>query len=338
VLVDTPGLNEVGGAQRTEIAQEAARRADLILFVTDSDLNDTEYSALLALAAVSKPILLVLNKIDLYSPDQQARLSEVLQQRLADIVPPANLLLTAADPRAVEYVIEAADGSTRSQWRTPPPRIDTLKARILEILDREGLALMALNGAMYAADKSDRIAALRVQLRESNANKTIWSFATIKSLAVALNPVPIADVLGGSAIDVTMVVALAKIYGLDISWRHARRLIGSILKAAGWMAGGVALEYTIHAAAAAFKTLTAGYGTLLTALPQGAAAGFGSYIVGQAAKFYFAHGSSWGGESAKAVVQRILEETDRQSVLDHLKDEIKRRLQVNPHARDDRES
>lgn len=50
VLVDTPGLNEVGGATRADMAREAAQRADLILFATDSDLNDTEFSSLLTLA------------------------------------------------------------------------------------------------------------------------------------------------------------------------------------------------------------------------------------------------------------------------------------------------
>ena len=59
VLVDTPGLNEVGGQERGEMAREAARRADLILFLTDSDLNETEYSALVMLASVNKPIIVV---------------------------------------------------------------------------------------------------------------------------------------------------------------------------------------------------------------------------------------------------------------------------------------
>src|SRR5262249_1369494 len=41
VLLDTPGINEVDGAQRATMAHDAAARADLILFVTDSDLNHT---------------------------------------------------------------------------------------------------------------------------------------------------------------------------------------------------------------------------------------------------------------------------------------------------------
>jgi GTPase len=327
VLVDTPGLNEVGGADRGVMAREAAERSDLILFVTDSDLNETEFSALTALSAIHKPMLLVFNKIDLYSPDQRQRLLQVLRDdRLSGLVPPENVVMAAADPRPVEYVIEAADGSTRHQWRTPQPDVGQLKARILEILDQEGLALLALNGALYAADRSDRIATLRVAFRDRAANQVIWSYAAVKSATVALNPVPIADMLGGSAVDVTMVITLSRIYGLEISWGHARELITSILKAAGWLAGGLALEYAMHVASSAFKLLTAGYGTVLTAIPQGAAAGFGSYLVGHAAKHYFEHGSSWGSESPKEVVRRILDQTDRQSVLAGLKEEISKKL------------
>ena len=330
VLVDTPGLNEVGGQERAEMAREAAERADLILFATDSDLNETEFSALLTLAGVHKPLILVLTKKDLYTPEQRQRLLEVLRdERLADVLAAEDIVMTSADPREVEYVIEAADGSTRSEWRTPAPDVADLKARILELLEQDGLALVTLNAAMYAADKSDRIASLRVQLREAKANQTIWTYAVIKSAVVALNPLPGIDTLSGGAVDVTMVATLAHIYGLEMSWTHCRQLVVSIAKGAGWV---MAAEVTTHLAMATFQVLTFGYGKLLTAVPQGAAAGYSSYIVGQAAKFYFEHGSSWGPEGPKQVVRRILDETDKQSVLDHLKDEIRRKLERNPHA------
>ena len=75
-----------------------------------------------------------------------------------------------------------------------------MKSLILELLDREGLSLIALNAALYAADKSDRVAALRVQLRNHRAQQVIWSYATLKVIGVGLNPVPVADVIGGTAI------------------------------------------------------------------------------------------------------------------------------------------
>ena len=183
---------------------------------------------------------------------------------------------------------------------------------------------------MYAADKTDRIASIRIQLRDRRARQVIASYAGLKALAVALNPVAVADVLGGSAVDAAMVVTLAHIYGLELSTTHARGLITSILKAAGWVMLG---EATTHVLSSAFKGLTLGYGTVLTAVPQGAAAGYGSYIVGQAAKYYFEHGSSWGGEAPKTVVRRILQETDKSSVLDQLKNEIRTKIHHNPHAR-----
>jgi len=330
VIVDTPGINEVGGDRRQELAHEVATRADLILFVTDSDVTDTEHDALTELVSASKPVLVVLNKSDLYSREELFQLLSVLRDdRLLDIVPPENVVTAAADPREVEYVIQSASGSESREWRTPEPQVEEVKSRILEILEQDGMGLIALNAAMYAADKTDRVARLRIELREKSANQTIWGFAAAKSLAVAVNMIPIADVVGGSAVDVSMVVTLAHIYGLQMSWMHAQRLIASIIKAAGWV---VATEYATHFVANIFKLATLGYGTVLTAVPQGAAAGYGSYIVGQAAKYYFEHGASWGSEAPKSVVRRILDQTDKESVLNHLKDEIRAKISRNRYS------
>lgn len=329
VLIDTPGLNEVDGAERAEMARDAAQRADLVLFVTDSDLNEVEYSALVELAASHKPILLVLNKADIYTP---AELNELLTlfkgPRYAGIVDPENVVVTKADPRQVEYFIESS-GQSRSEWRKPAPMVDALRERILEVLADEGNALVALNAAMYAADKSDRMGALRVRMRNERATAAIWSYAVMKSVAVALNPYPVADVLGGTAVDVTMVVTLGKIYGIPITTANAREVVTSILQAAGLVMG---VEWLVHAASSLFKGLTLGFGTVATALPQGAAAGFGSYIVGQAARYYFEHGASWGQQGPKRVVTRILENTDKESVLMRLKEEIKKKISLNRYA------
>jgi GTP-binding protein Era len=331
VLVDTPGINEVGGGARGEMAREAAQRSDLVLFVTDSDLNETEHTALVELAAFHKPLIVVLNKVDLYSREQRERLLAVIrQERLRDVVPPEHVVTAAADPREREYIIQAADGSERNEWRTPEADVENLKTLILELLDREGLSLIALNAALYAADKSDRVAALRVQLRNARAQQVIWSYATLKVIGVGLNPVPVADVLGGTAIDAAMIVTLAAVYGLSMSRTHASQLAASIASAAGLMTAGVLASSALMSL---LKGITFGKSTLLTAVPQGLAGGFGSYIVGQAAQFYFEHGGTWGGENPKSVAKRILAKTDKTSVLERLKGEIAKRLQTNPYGK-----
>ncbi len=330
VLVDTPGLNEVDGAERGEMATQAAGRADMVLFVVDSDINDTEYRALVELAASHKPLLLVLNKSDLYRPDQLAALLGVFRgPRLVGIVDPQNIVTAQADPREIEYVLQSPDGRQRSEWRKPQPQVDELRARIVELLAADGKALVALNAAIFAADKSDRMAALRVRFREEQAAATVWTFAATKALAVAANPIAVADVLGGIAVDATMVVTLGRIYGISMSLNNARQLASSIAKSAGLV---TVFEALVSWISSGFKAVTGGLGTVVTHVPQGAAAGFGSYIVGQAARYYFQHGASWGDQSPKHVVSQILANTDKQSVLNRLKSEILKKLAVNRHA------
>ena len=329
VLVDTPGINEVGGADRAELAETTARKADLILFVTDSDLNDTEYSALVTFAAVQKPIILVFNKVDLYEKDDLDSLMEIVQKRDEGLILPEHIVQTTADPREIEYVIEQEDGSTKTEWRKPEPNIGELKSIILETLEKEGKGLIALNAALFAADKSDKIATVRVQMRNRQADKVIWGMAATKAVVVAANPVPFVDVLGGLAVDAVMIVTLSKVYGLNFSMAQARNLAKAIGKGAGLV---LVVEQVTMWGSALFKGFTVGLGTPLTMIPQGAAAGFSSYIVGQAAKHYFEHGGSWGADSAKDVVNQILDNTDKDSVLNHLKDEIRKKMDWNRHA------
>lgn len=329
VLVDTPGINEVEGGDRAELAETTARKADLILFVTDSDINEIEYSSLLQLAAVQKPIILVFNKVDLYAAKDRQTLLDTLESRVRDLIPKEHIVLTTADPREIEYHIAQPDGKDKIEWRKPEPDVGELKSLILETLDKEGLGLIALNAAMYAADKSDRIAAIRVEMRNRQADQVIWTMAATKAMVVALNPLPVFDILGGFAMDALMVVTLSKIYGLKFSMAQARELSNAIAKAAGVFALGELTSW----GASLFKGLTVGLGAVVTMIPQGAAAGFSSYIIGRAAKHYFEHGGSWGARSAKAVVAEILANTDKSSVTNHLKDEIREKLNVNRHAR-----
>jgi GTPase len=320
VLIDTPGINEVQDEGRAKLALDSARGSDLILFVTDADLNAREFDALAGLAAANKPMILAFNKKDLYTPAQRERIMDVLRnERLPHVIGPEDIVMTAADPLEREVIFELQDGATRVEWRKPKPDVEQLKIRILEVLDREGKALIALNASLFAADTSDKLASAKVRLRDKHAQSAIWTFAVTKAIAVATNPVPLLDVGGGLIVDTSMVGTLADIYGLPMSRRNAAGLIRDILFSAGWVTAG---EWVTHFVANAMKATSVGASTILTAVPQGLAAGYGSYIVGQASKFYLQHGASWGDAGPKTVVRRILDNAERDSIMEKLRDEI----------------
>jgi GTPase len=320
VLIDTPGINEVQDEGRAKLALDSARGSDLILFVTDADLNAREFDALAGLAAANKPMILAFNKKDLYTPAQRERIMDVLRnERLPHVIGPEDIVMTAADPLEREVIFELQDGATRVEWRKPKPDVEQLKIRILEVLDREGKALIALNASLFAADTSDKLASAKVRLRDKHAQSAIWTFAVTKAIAVATNPVPLLDVGGGLIVDTSMVGTLADIYGLPMSRRNAAGLIRDILFSAGWVTAG---EWVTHFVANAMKATSVGASTILTAVPQGLAAGYGSYIVGQASKFYLQHGASWGDAGPKTVVRRILDNAEKDSIMEKLRDEI----------------
>ncbi len=330
-LVDTPGLNEVGGRHRAELACTQAAAADLVLFVTDSDLNHLELSVFQRLIDVHKPVILVLNKSDLYTSRQLADLKNVLAERVRGMIPEENIVVTSADPMPRKYVMEMPDGTSREEVRKPPPRVDELRLRILEILEREGKALIALNCALFAEETSQRLRSLKMEMRAEEARRVILHFCVIKGAAVAFNPVPVADIAGGFASDAAMVAALGRIYGEDISLSSAGGLAVGIAKSAGWMA---LAEWATHAASHFVKALTLGAGTVLTALPQGMAAAYGSYLVGEAARYYFEHDCGWAGSSPRKVIRRIASDMDSQSVLAEIQRELLKKLEVRSNLPD----
>ncbi len=67
-----------------------------------------------------------------------------------------------------------------------------------------------------------------------------------------------------------------------------------------------------------------GTSTVLTAVPQGLAAAWSTYVVGNAANVYF-RDAGWGGRSPKDIVQDILTGAEKQktSILAPIRDQLK---------------
>jgi small GTP-binding protein len=103
VLVDTPGILEAGiaGQQREQLAREQAASADLLVLVVDGDLRAAEMEVFLALAALGKRLLLVLNKCDLRGEAEESRLLDLLRGRAAGQIAAEDVVPASASPQSV---------------------------------------------------------------------------------------------------------------------------------------------------------------------------------------------------------------------------------------------
>ena len=329
-LIDTPGINEAYGEAREQIALEAAHNADLVLFVVDSDITQTEMQALQALFATARPMVLVINKVDQFTQVQQATLKQSISDKVAGLINPENIVFASASPPDQTIVTLDAQGHEIESKRHRPADVSALKSRLWAIIESEGKTLCALNASLFAGNLSTQLGHKIIQAREALGRETIRLYCISKGIAVALNPLPIADLLAAAAIDVGMVYHLSRIYGLPMTRKESAALIKSI---AGQMLALYGTFWAIHLASSALKISTAGVSTVVTGIAQGGVAWYSTLVVGEAAEVYLAQGKSWGNAGPNLVIKKILSDLDKDSVIQNAKSEIKRVLKGanSPH-------
>jgi small GTP-binding protein len=322
-LIDTPGINELSGEQREKLAYEVAGRSDLVLFVADGDMTSVEVEALQLLARTQRPLLLALNKADRYTAAQRDELRARLLEHARGSVQPENIVEVMARPAAERVLQVQADGSEREIERERVPDVSALRARILAILEAEGKTLAALNAALFAGRLADEVGERLTVLRRDLAERVTRSYCLAKGVAVALNPVPVADLLAAAALDVALVMHLSRVYGLPLTRAEAGKLLATIAAQLAALMGAI---WGVHLVASALKGMSAGLSTVVTAGAQGALAWYATVLIARAAERYLAAGKSWGEHGPKRVVQDIVASLDRDSILREARGEILARL------------
>jgi small GTP-binding protein len=322
-LIDTPGLNEVAGEEREQLANEVAARADLVLFIVDGDLTESEIRALRVLVARQRPIILVFNKVDRYTREERELLKTSLLRHTAGFVDPRNIVCTSAMPAERLVILVDSEGNETETVRQPAPDVAALKTRLWELLEAEGKTLAALNASLFASDLSDQVGRRILAAKRKLGARMIRSYCIAKGVAVALNPIPVADLFAAAAVDVGLVLHLSKLYGLPLSRTEAGSLIKTIVTQMTLFMGTV---WAVNFVSSALKLGTGGLSTLLTGTAQGAVAYYATYVVGQAAETFLAQGKSWGELGPKHVIRDILEGIDRDSVLAQARADIAGRL------------
>lgn len=319
VLIDTPGIDELDGEAREEMAQAVARISDIVLMVCESDLTETELKAVRGLAERKRPLLLVLNKSDHYSKSELQTLLAHLRKRCEGFVEAGNILTASANPRP-ETIIHVDDAGNESiKKRSRKPDIGELKARLWRILDREGKTLAALNAALFTCEMDSRIAGKIVQARKTVADRIIRNYCLAKGIVVAVNPVPVADLLAAAGTDVAMVIHLGNVYGFQLSKREASKLLLTISAQVLVLMGAY---WSVNMVSAAMKTISAGMSAAITAGAQGTLAWYATYVTGIAAESWFAKGKTWGPAGPRETINELLDSLDRDSILQSARRDI----------------
>jgi hypothetical protein len=197
-----------------DLAREEALRAHLVLYLTEGDLTRRQHAEIEALAALGKPLVVVLNKMDYYRrPDLEA-----LRRRLADRVRNLHgvrvVVISAGGRREVVRI--GPDGREEPLVQEIPPRIEplldalgqTLGGDLEELEGRRDAAVHAL-----AATKLDAAIAGQRQQRAEGLIREYTRNAVIGAL-VAISPG--SDLLIQGYLGVGLVRGLCETYHVDM--------------------------------------------------------------------------------------------------------------------------
>ncbi|EAW33534.1 YcjF family protein [Lyngbya sp. PCC 8106] len=293
LITDTPGILEAGeaGSHRGTLARTLATEADLLLFVVDNDLRQSEYQPLYSLAEIGKRSLLVFNKIDRYTEDDQNIILSRLEERVKTFISPEDIVRVAANPQGVIL-------DTGEQFK-PEPDIMPLIRQMAKVLRAEGEDLIADNILLQSQRLGEEARHLLDTQRRRQANKVVERFQWIGAGVIAVTPLPVVDLLATAAVNAQMVVEIGKIYGCELNLERGRELALSLAKtlaSLGVVQGATQLVAT--ALQFHFGTIVIGKGI------QAVTAAYLTRIAGKSFIEYFRQDQDWGDGGMAEVVQR----------------------------------
>jgi len=317
-IIDTPGLFEAStiGEKREKETISKASKSDLIIFVVDQDINKYELYLLKELNKIGKSIILVLNKCDLRSKEQNNIIKSNLINLTTKYSKNIKVIQTIASPQSnKDYKVKDFNDGIE---------VDYLFSEIINTLENEGEELLADNILFQCNQLGTLGKNIINKQRERSSKKIINKYAWITSGVILINPLPAIDYLATSTINIQMILEISKIYNIKLSKDNAAELtkgIISVLATLGIVKGSLNLISNF---------LTLNFSTqFINKSAQSITSAWIIRIVGLSLIKYFQQNQSWGDGGIHEVVQEIYEINKKEEILENFIKEAIQRLKKN---------
>jgi len=269
VLVDTPGLGEIDGAEHVKIAAESAKDADIILLVVDGPLRKSEFDLLKQLGEMEKRIIVCLNKADWYNKEDQEKLTGQIARQTGAIVERDDIVTIQAEAGFRVRRVVSADGTELDEQVPVEPDIGQLAKRMTKVLNKDGKDLLMANLLLQSRGIIEKA---RERVKESldrSAMKIVDKYTWGAGGAAAVLPGPFIDLAVGVGISTKMIVDIAEVYQQKVDLETARKWIGEMGKnLIGVLGMNVAAPALVAVMASLIKTVPIA-GTIAGGVMQG---------------------------------------------------------------------
>jgi uncharacterized protein len=228
--IKTPALFTSGETSATAAttAAQITHNADLVLFLTTGDLTATEYKYIAELNQANQRVVLLLNQVDRYLPEERNLILQKLQSTVAGTLAPADVISTSTAPTPVKVRKIQADGTNIETLETPPVDITSLSQQLTNILATEGEKLLWATTYRQVAGVQTAAKTTLNTVRRDRALPLIEQNQWIVAAAAFANPLPALDLLATAAVNGQMVIELGAIYQQKFSIDQAQSAAGAM--------------------------------------------------------------------------------------------------------------
>ena len=217
VLTDLPGRSEAEGSLDL-MAQEEAIRAQIVVYVTDSDLSRSQFNDVLELQSFGKPLIIAVNKSDRFNDEEK----DLIQTRFTE-----NFSNNNANSSAMKIVFVQSggeeevlkiypDGQEEKIQRERKADVATLAESLQTEIDTQTELLESLRDASVFVLVKQKLDKAKDQFRQEKAESIIKS-STRKAVLGALAAVsPGSDLVIQGVLGTQMVKGLCALYDVPV--------------------------------------------------------------------------------------------------------------------------
>ncbi|WP_348673776.1 GTPase [uncultured Abyssibacter sp.] len=320
IVVDAPGFSH--DDEDTRLAHQEAIRAHLVVYLCDGDLTRSEWAQVDRLLTFGKPLVIALNKSDLFREDELDAIRQQIAERFHRSQRPTVVGISAGGEERITRI--ERDGTEREITRPRKPQVQPLRAAIERCLLRDADALTSLRDAAVFQLTDTRLDEAERSHQRRRAEQIIATHtrAAVVGALAALSPG--SDIVIQGAIGARLVRSMCQLH--DIRVREVD--IETVLK----NAGSTSRKSSALALAVAGNALKAfpGIGTVTGGLAHAVAYGLLFDAFGHALADSLRRSGMLNPEDINASLEQALDE-DLAAGARRIA-----RLALRSHSRDDR--
>lgn len=222
ILSDLPGFNL---QDETEVLDEA-RRAHLVIFLCDEDLTASQAEHLRMLVQLGKPVLVALNKLDRYGPDERKAILTRISEQSG--LPREDIVAISAGGHE-EVIRKLLDGTEESETRLRPVKIAALVSGIQRHLDENRALMESLRDTAVMTLASEKLSSARDEHRERQSEELIERYSKRAVIGAMAAVAPGSDLVIQGALATRLIQELCNLY--NVPFKEVQ--IETFLKLAG---------------------------------------------------------------------------------------------------------